>query len=127
LLQQERLHGKSYFSELLVSLRETPRSVVELLKLSRKQLEFFTTIQKRLLKGLSEHPRLKERVERLQSIRGVGEILALTWALEIGEVKRIPSMSQGVSYCGLTSAQHNSAGKEQRGFPSSATSICRRC
>jgi len=110
-----RLHGKAYFSELLRSLRETPPSVVELLKLSRKQLEFFTTIQKRLLKGLSEHPQLKERVERLQSIRGVGEILALTWALEVGEVKRIPSISQAVSYCGLTSAQRNSAGKEQRG------------
>ena len=89
--------------------------MVELLQLSRKQLEFFTTIQKRLLKGLNEHPQLKERVERLQSIRGVGEILALTWALEVGEVERISSISQGVSYCGLTSAQHNSAGKEQRG------------
>src|SRR5215471_1102920 len=41
--------------------------------------------------------------------------MALSWALEIGEVKRIPSISQGVSYCGLTSAQRNSAGKEQRG------------
>ncbi len=112
---KERLHGKAYFNELLGSLRETPCSVVDLLKLSRKQLEFFTTIQKRLLKGLNEHPQLKERVERLQSIRGVGEILALTWALEIGEVERIPSVSQGVSYCGLTSAQRNSAGKEQRG------------
>jgi transposase len=45
----------------------------------------------------------------------VGEILALTWALEIGEVKRFPSIADAVSYCGLTSAQHNSAGKEQRG------------
>jgi len=112
---KERLHGKAYFNELLGSLRETPRSVVELLQLSRKQLEFFTTIQKRLLKGLNEHPQLKERVERLQSIRGVGEILALTWALEVGEVERISSISQGVSYCGLTSAQHNSAGQEKRG------------
>jgi transposase len=112
---KERLHGKAYFQELLGSLRETPQSVVELLKLSRKQLEFFTSIQKRLLKGLNQHPQLKERVERLQSIRGVGEIVALTWALEIGEVERIPSIRQGVSYCGLTSAQRNSAGKEQRG------------
>jgi transposase len=112
---KKRLHGKAYFGELLGNLRETPDSVVDLLKLSRKQLEFFTTIQKRLLQGLREHPQLKERVERLQSIRGVGEIVALTWALEVGEVKRIPSISQGVSYCGLTSAQRNSAGKEQRG------------
>jgi transposase len=112
---KERLHGKAYFSELLGSLRDVPHSVVELLKLSRGQLEFFANIQKRLLKGLEQHPELNERVKRLQSIPAVGQILALTWALEIGEVKRFPSIGQAVSYCGLTSAQRNSAGKEQRG------------
>ena len=92
-----------------------PRSVVELLKLSRGQVEFFVAIQQRLLKGLREHADLHERVMRLQTIPGVGEILALTWALEVAEVKRLPSIGQAVSYCGLTSAQHNSAGKDQRG------------
>ena len=52
---------------------------------------------------------------RLESIPSVGEILALSWALEVGEVSRLPSIAQALSYCGLTSAQHNSAGKEQRG------------
>ena len=47
--------------------------------------------------------------------RGVGEILALSWALEIGEVQRFPSIAEAVSYCGLTSARHNSAGQEHRG------------
>ena len=112
---KERLHGKAYFSELLGSLQDVPRSVVELLKLSRGQVELFTTIQNRLLKGLRDHPELSDRVKRLQSICGVGEILALSWALEVGEVGRFASIAQAVSYCGLTSAQHNSAGKEQRG------------
>lgn len=114
---KRRLHGKRYFSELLGSLQETPDSVRDLLQLSRGQLEFFETIQKRLVKGLGENPQLSERVERLQSIRGVGQILSLslTWALEIGEVGRFPSIAQAASYCGLTSAQHSSAGKEQRG------------
>ena len=112
---KERLHGKAYFSELLGSLQDVPHSVVELLKLSRGQLECFANIQRRLLKGLPQHPELSERVNRLQSIPAVGQILALSWALEIGEVKRFPSIGQAVSYCGLTSAQHNSAGKEQRG------------
>src|SRR5215831_5114548 len=110
-----RLHGKAYFNELLGSLQDVPHSVVELLKLSRGQVEFFVAIQQRLLKGLREHADLHERVMRLQTIPGVGEILALTWALEVAEVKRLPSIGQAVSYCGLTSAQHNSAGKEQRG------------
>jgi transposase len=113
---KERLHGKAYFSELLGSLRkEAPRSVVELLQLSRGQVEFFVAIQRRLLKGLREHAELSQRVMRLQSIPGVGEILALSWALEVGEVDRLPSIGQARSYCGLTSAQRNSAGKEQRG------------
>jgi len=112
---KERLHGKAYFSELLGSLQEVPGSVVELLQLSRGQVEFFATIQRRLLKELKEHPELNQRVMRLQSIPSVGEILALSWALEVGEVDRLRSIAQAVSYCGLTSAQHSSAGKEQRG------------
>jgi transposase len=112
---KERLHGKAYFSELLGNLRDVPRSVVELLKLSRGQLEFFANIQKRLLKGLQQDAELRDRVKRLESIPAVGQILALTWALEIGEVKRLPSIGQAVSYCGLTGAQRNSAGKEKRG------------
>jgi transposase len=112
---KERLHGKAYFSELLGSLQEVPDSVVELLQLSRGQVEFFATIQRRLLKELREHPELSQRVMRLQSIPGVGEILGLSWALEVGEVERFASIAQAVSYCGLTSAQHSSAGKEQRG------------
>jgi len=49
------------------------------------------------------------------SIRGIGEVMALTWVLEIGEVSRFSSARQAISYCGLCSAQRESAGKEQRG------------
>jgi len=111
---KQRLHGKAYFSDLLGSLQEVPSSVVELLKLSRGQVEFFAAMQRRLLKGLREHAELNQRVMRLQTIPGVGEILALTWALEVGEVKRFSSIGQAASYSGLTSAQRGSAGKEQR-------------
>jgi transposase len=112
---KQRLHGKAYFSELLGSLRQMPDAVVELLQLSRGQLELFESIQKRLLRELRERPELGQRVERLQSIRSVGEVLALTWTLEIGEVSRFPSIGEACSYCGLTSAQRSSAGVEQRG------------
>ncbi len=49
------------------------------------------------------------------SIPGVGEVTALTWVLEIGEVDRFGRISQAVSYCGLCSAQKQSAGKNYRG------------
>jgi transposase len=78
-------------------------------------VELFAGIQQRLLKELRNNPTLRERVERLESIPGVGEVLALSWVLETGEVQRFGSIAQAVSYCGLCSAQHSSAGQEQRG------------
>ncbi len=38
-----------------------------------------------MVKNLKNDFRLCDRVKRLQTIRGVGEVLALTWALEVGE------------------------------------------
>lgn len=49
------------------------------------------------------------------TIPGVGEVTALTWVLETGEPEHFGSIKQAVSYCGLCSAQHESAGKEMRG------------
>ena len=58
---------------------------------------------------------IRERVQRLMTIAGVGEVTALTWALEIGDPLRFGSIRQAISYCGLCSAQRESAGKEHRG------------
>ncbi len=110
-----RLHGKKYFSQYMDSLENTPESVVELLRISRSSLELFERLQRRLLAGLQRQPLLKQRLERLQSIEGVGEVLALTWALETAEVERFSSIRQAVSYCGLCAAQRESAGKSYRG------------
>lgn len=115
LYNKRRLHGKAYFSDLLKNIEDVPASVKELLQLSRGQVEMLTSIQNRLLKALRENQPLRKRVKRLESIPGVGEIVALTWALEIGEVERFSAIDKAVSYCGLTSADRNSAGKQQRG------------
>lgn len=112
---KQRLHGRKYFSELLERVEDVPESVKELLRLSRGQLELFTMVQKKLLRTLRENPLIGERVERLMSISGVGEILALTWALEIGDPGRFSSSGEAISYCGLCSAQRESGGKEHRG------------
>lgn len=109
-----RLHGKRYFADLLNSLQTAP-SVLELLRLSRAGLEMFQAVERRLLHELEHNPVLRARVELLQTIRGVGLVLALTWALEIGEVNRFGSIRRALSYCGLTSALRESAGKPQRG------------
>jgi transposase len=112
---KRRLHGKEYFSELLDQLEEVPESVKDLLRLSRGSLEMFETVQRQLLDRLQKEPLLRKRVELLRSIRGVGEVTALSWALEICDPRRFPSIGDAVSYCGLTSALKESAGKQQRG------------
>jgi transposase len=75
----------------------------------------FQAVQKRLVETLRDNELIRERVRRLMTIPGVGEVTALTWALEIGDPDRFRSVRQAVSYCGLCSAQRESAGKEQRG------------
>lgn len=112
---KRRLHGKRYFDQLLETLEDVPDSVKELLELSRGGLELFSGIQKKLTKALREDSLIRERVDRLMSIPGVGEIMALTWVLEIGDPGRFKSSRQLISYCGLCSAQRESAGKERRG------------
>jgi transposase len=112
---KEKLHGKKYFAQLIQSLEEVPESVKDLLHMSRGALEMFQGAQRRLVQRLLTDAALRQRVERLASIAGVGPITALTWALEIADPQRFSSAADAMSYCGLTSALKSSAGKEQRG------------
>ena len=112
---KRRLHGKQYFSELLDQLEEVPESVKELLVTSRGALEAFEATQRQLLNRLQKEPLLVKRVKLLRSIKGVGEVTALTWALEISDPRRFSSIGNAVSYCGLTSALKSSADKAKRG------------
>jgi transposase len=112
---KQRLHGKKYFSELLDHLEDVPESVKDMLRFSRGALEMFEAAQRQLLDRLQREPQLAERVARLQSIRGVGEVTALTWALEVGDPQRLGSIARALSYCGLTSRLASSADKQQRG------------
>src|ERR1039457_2601682 len=110
---KQRLHGAKYFSELLEQLEEVPESVKDLLRLSRGALEVFETTQRQLLDRLQKEPMLVKRVKLLRSIGGVGEVTALSWALEVCDPWRFPSIGDAVSYCGLTSALDASADKQQ--------------
>ncbi len=115
---KRRLHGKRYFHELLIeldTLDEIPTTVVEMLRMNRAGLELFEALQLQLVKALATHSLLADRVKLLMTIRGIGVMTALTWALEVGEVERFASISKAISYCGLCSAQQESAGKTKRG------------
>jgi len=112
---KEKLHSRKYFNNLLERIEDVPDSVKNMLKLSRSSLEMFDAVQKKLVRTLREDKLIHERVHRLTSIKGVGEVMALTWVLETGDSSRFHSARQAISYCGLCSAQRESAGKEQRG------------
>jgi transposase len=112
---KKRIHTKRYFNDFLENIENVPESVISMLRLSRSSLEMFEQIQKKLVKELRENEGIKERVERLMTIAGIGEITALTWVLEIGDPFRFHNNRQAISYCGLCSAQRESAGKERRG------------
>ena len=111
---KSKLHGKKYFSELLDTLTEVPASVRELLRMTRVNIEMFTAAQRRLLEALTDHPALSARVKLLETVGGVGQVTALTWALEIDDPHRFGNIKKVQSYCGLCAAQHESGGKERR-------------
>jgi transposase len=113
--ERKRLHGKQYFAELMKTNRWVNRELEPLLRFNRKQIQTLQQMDHRILTLLSQHPRLRARIEALQSIPGVGPVTALTWALETGTPERFPSIKHAQSYCGLTSALRESAGQQKRG------------
>lgn len=109
-----RIHRQGYFHNLLDTLEDVPPSVHELLRTTRCGLELFQASQKQLLGALTTHPHIRERVARLMTIAGVGEITALTWVLEIDDPARFSNLKKAHSYCGLCSGRNESAGKNRR-------------
>ena len=112
---KKKLHQRRYFQELVGGLKaEMPEQVPELLGLSHRSIEFLRGMDQHLIQTLRCGPVIRERVERLITIPGVGPIVALTWVLEVGEINRFSSIKKAISYCGLCGAEVSSAGKQQR-------------
>ncbi len=111
--EARRLKGRKYFAALMKHL-DVSSDALQLLGRLRQQWELLQAEQKSLVAKLLEHEALRERVKRLRTVPGVGEITALTWAVEIGEPERFDSIGEAVSYCGLTSAQDASGGTSRR-------------
>lgn len=117
---KSKVHRAAYFEALLGRLPdemggEVPESLVGLLKLSHAMIEMLERTQDWLVRTLERHPSIKARVKLLETIRGVGPVMALTWALEVGEVARFPSIAQAISYCGLCAGESQSGEKSYRG------------
>src|SRR6202521_4027689 len=106
---KQKLHKVGYFRELLKTNKDIDESLRALLQLCRETLVRLQKTESALVRSLERDPLLAERVNRLMTIPAVGPITALTWALEVGEVKRFSSIKKAISYCGLCSAEKSSA------------------
>ncbi len=111
---KQRLHKVGYFRELLASNEEVNESIRPLLRVSRDSIVRLQKTEYALVSSLQRDPLLAERIKRLRTVPGVGPITALTWALEMGEVSRFPSIRQAISYCGLCGDEKSSADKVTR-------------
>ncbi len=68
-----------------------PEGLPGLLRLGRNVIEVLHSMNRDLVGMLKADSALAGRVARLMSTPGVGLMLALTWALEIGDVGRFAS------------------------------------
>jgi transposase len=57
--------------------------------------------------------RLKEKFQKLKTVTGIGDILALTIALETGEISRFAKVGNFTSYCRLVTSQRLSNEKKK--------------
>jgi transposase len=113
--ETRKLHGKRYFGSLLEDNATLIDDLKPLLTFNRTQIEQFEQMDDVIVRQLVRDPLLKDRVQRLKSIDGVGDITALTWAVEVGEPSRFPNERHAISYCGLCAAERESAGIQKRG------------
>jgi len=71
-----------------------------------------------LTKALSEeleHWRMRPLVEALMTLRGVDQVVGMTLAAEIGELKRFAHPTELMSYLGLVPSEHSSGQKRRLG------------
>jgi transposase len=111
---KQKLHKVGYFRELLASNQDINEGLKPLLRLCRETVARLGKTESALVRSLERDSLLVERVERLKTIPAVGPITALTWALEVGDVKRFSSIKKAISYCGLCGAERSSANITKR-------------
>src|ERR1700739_1192375 len=111
---KQKLHKVGYFRELLATNQDIDEGLKPLLRLCRETVVRLGKTESALVRSLERDSLLVERVERLMTIPAVGPITALTWALEVGEVRRFSSIKKAISYCGLCGAEKSTGNTTRR-------------
>lgn len=113
--ETRKLHGKRYFGTLLEDNAALVEDLRPLLAFHRTQIDRLEEMDHAIIRQLVNDPLLKQRVQQLKAIDGVGDLTALCWAVEVGEPSRFPNERHAISYCGLCAAERESAGVQKRG------------
>ncbi len=69
----------------------------------------------RLLVELAESDRYRDRIALLRTIPGFGRLAALSFLVEVGDIRRFPSAEKFASYLGLTPSEFSSGESVHRG------------
>lgn len=80
------------------------RQMLAQLKLIRNELAQLL----KYLRNLSQHASYKENYKRITALKGIGLITAMTFLLELFDLKRFKNSKNFSSYLGLTPAQYSS-------------------
>lgn len=80
---------------------------------NRASIEFFGHHIKRIEKAVRDRVKLRKSFEYLLTVPGIGEILALTIMLEVGEIARFARVGNFSSYARCVSSQRLSDGKKK--------------
>ncbi|MGD8980729.1 MAG: IS110 family transposase [Desulfobacterales bacterium] len=76
-------------------------------------INFFKQKIQRLEKAIRKRVKLKRAFHHLKTVPGIGDILALTIMLEVGDINRFPKVGNFASYCRCVPSRRLSNGKSK--------------
>ena len=108
-------YGKSAREELGKRLEGLPEQTRWATRQMLAQLDSLSEQVREFEKRLEELVEVTPEMQRLETLPGVGVILAATIALEIGEIRRFASAERLASYSGTTPRVHSSGDRTRYG------------
>ncbi len=103
-------------NRLNLAERFQAHSVRAMIEIDVEMIDFYDTLIQRLDLYLERHAKVDDADTffRLQSIPGVGRILAMTMLYEIHDIRRFPAVGDFLSYARLVKGSNSSAGKKYK-------------
>lgn len=109
------IFGTAGMRQMVLTLKQLPPETRYTLRCLLRELNEANTHIKRIEKRMQQVFSKTEMVQRLMTLPGIGFILAVTIANEIGDISRFATPQQLASYAGTTPRVHSSGGHTRYG------------